>query len=117
MKRKRVWRYYCDFCKKSGCGRAAMAWHEQRCINNPARVQWMSLERAPFAAKIIKALRDGAGVAYDVAPAVGRDSRHVSAMMRWMWVRGMLTRTRAIGVGGRGGRVWVYALPEQGVRT
>ena len=37
MKKKRVWRYYCDHCGKGGCGGAAMAKHEQRCTMNPNR--------------------------------------------------------------------------------
>ncbi len=37
MKIKRVLRYYCDFCKKSGGGKAAMKLHEGRCIRNPNR--------------------------------------------------------------------------------
>lgn len=37
MKSKRVWRYYCEFCGKSGCGKAAMIKHESRCTMNPNR--------------------------------------------------------------------------------
>lgn len=37
MKQKKVWRYYCDHCKKSGCGKAAMAKHERHCLKNDAR--------------------------------------------------------------------------------
>lgn len=38
MRSKRVLRYYCDHCKKSGCGKAAIMKHEARCVRNPARV-------------------------------------------------------------------------------
>lgn len=38
MKSKKVWRYYCDHCKKSGCGKAAMLKHEASCCRNPGRV-------------------------------------------------------------------------------
>ncbi len=37
MKQRRVWRYTCDHCRKSGCGKAAMRDHEARCFKNPAR--------------------------------------------------------------------------------
>ena len=35
---KRVLRYYCDHCKKSGCCKQAIVKHEQRCTRNPNRV-------------------------------------------------------------------------------
>ena len=38
MKRKMMWRYYCDFCGKGGCGASAMSQHEKRCTLNPNRV-------------------------------------------------------------------------------
>lgn len=38
MKQRKVWRYYCDHCKKGGCGKAAMLKHESSCTRNPARV-------------------------------------------------------------------------------
>jgi len=37
MKKKKVWRYYCDFCGKGGCSGGAMAKHEKRCTMNPNR--------------------------------------------------------------------------------
>ena len=37
MKTKRVNRYYCDFCKKSGCSAYHMRRHEERCTMNPNR--------------------------------------------------------------------------------
>ena len=37
MKTKRVNRYYCDFCKKSGCSKWHMQRHESRCTLNPNR--------------------------------------------------------------------------------
>jgi len=37
MKQKKVWRYYCDHCKKSGCGKAAMLKHERHCLRNDER--------------------------------------------------------------------------------
>lgn len=30
-------RYYCDFCKKSGCGKHAIEQHEKHCTMNPNR--------------------------------------------------------------------------------
>lgn len=38
MKRKQVWRYYCDFCKKSGCSAYHIRMHGQGCTANPKRV-------------------------------------------------------------------------------
>jgi len=38
MKIKRVLRYYCGFCGKSGGGRYAMELHEKHCTMNPNRV-------------------------------------------------------------------------------
>ena len=37
MKSKKVWRYYCEFCKKGGCGKYAMKQHEIHCTMNPNR--------------------------------------------------------------------------------
>jgi len=37
MKRVKRWRYYCDFCKKSGGQAAAMKRHETNCTMNPNR--------------------------------------------------------------------------------
>lgn len=38
MKEKRVLRYYCEHCKKSGCSKHWMQRHEDSCIHNPNRV-------------------------------------------------------------------------------
>lgn len=37
MKTKKVNRYYCDYCKKSGCSAPHMRKHEERCTMNPRR--------------------------------------------------------------------------------
>lgn len=37
MKKRKAWRYTCDFCKKSGCSGGAIANHERRCFRNPNR--------------------------------------------------------------------------------
>jgi len=37
MRRKRVYRYYCEHCKKSNCSLPAMRKHERRCTMNPER--------------------------------------------------------------------------------
>uniref|UniRef100_A0A6M3K226 Uncharacterized protein n=1 Tax=viral metagenome TaxID=1070528 RepID=A0A6M3K226_9ZZZZ len=37
MKVKRVNRYYCEYCKKSGCSARHMRHHEERCTMNPGR--------------------------------------------------------------------------------
>ena len=37
MREKKVWRYYCDFCKKAGCSKYHLKRHEERCTLNPNR--------------------------------------------------------------------------------
>ena len=52
MRRKQVWAYYCDFCKKTGRSASAMSKHEKKCTLNPNRVCGMcraaSLEQKPL---------------------------------------------------------------------
>ena len=38
MKTKKVYRYYCDYCKKSGCSKRHLQHHEERCTLNPHRI-------------------------------------------------------------------------------
>lgn len=38
MRTKRVLRYYCEHCKKSGCSKHWMTRHEDSCIHNPKRI-------------------------------------------------------------------------------
>jgi hypothetical protein len=53
MKSKRVWRYYCDFCRKSGCNGGHIRKHEASCCSNPDRVcrmcRWVDAEQKPTA--------------------------------------------------------------------
>lgn len=62
MRSKRVLRYYCDHCKKSGCGKSAMQKHENRCVKNPKRVcgfcRIMEQEQYPIE-RLIKAVNEG----------------------------------------------------------
>lgn len=37
MRKKKVWRYYCDFCGKANCSGGHMAKHEKHCTMNPNR--------------------------------------------------------------------------------
>ena len=37
MKQRKVWRYTCDFCKKSGCSAYHIREHEKHCTANPNR--------------------------------------------------------------------------------
>jgi formylmethanofuran dehydrogenase subunit E-like metal-binding protein len=37
MRQRRVWRYYCEFCKKSGCHSGHIRTHEAHCVRNPNR--------------------------------------------------------------------------------
>jgi len=56
MKVKRVLRYYCEFCKKSGGGKAAMIKHEKHCTMNPDRECRMCPEDDPADLKELIAL-------------------------------------------------------------
>lgn len=38
MRKVKKWRYYCDFCKKSGCSGHHIVKHETHCCRNPNRV-------------------------------------------------------------------------------
>ena len=38
MKAIKRWKYYCDFCKKSGGNKGVIVAHERSCTNNPNRV-------------------------------------------------------------------------------
>ena len=37
MRKKQVWRYYCDFCRKGKFTESAMCLHEEHCTLNPER--------------------------------------------------------------------------------
>jgi len=37
VRKKKVWRYYCDFCSKGGCSGGSIAKHERGCTRNPNR--------------------------------------------------------------------------------
>lgn len=37
MRKRTVWRYYCDFCKKAGLSKHFMQRHEDHCTLNPLR--------------------------------------------------------------------------------
>lgn len=64
MKRKQVWRYYCDFCGKGGCSGGHMKRHEGSCCRNPNRVCRMCIyakigdEQKPMP-ELIEALGNG----------------------------------------------------------
>lgn len=47
MKTKKVWRYYCDYCKKSGGGKWQMESHEKHCTMNPDRYCRMCKRTTP----------------------------------------------------------------------
>lgn len=38
MKRKLVFRYYCEFCRKANCSAPSMTKHERACTANPNRI-------------------------------------------------------------------------------
>ena len=37
VKAKKIWRYYCDYCKKAGCNKYWIVKHEKGCTKNPNR--------------------------------------------------------------------------------
>jgi len=37
MQRKKVWRYYCEYCGKANCSAGHMRQHERNCTMNPDR--------------------------------------------------------------------------------
>lgn len=43
MRQKKVWRYYCDYCKKAGCHAGYLRTHEKHCTANPNRECGMCL--------------------------------------------------------------------------
>jgi len=62
MRRKRVWRYYCDFCGRGGCAASHIKRHEAGCTANPNRVCGLcariKIEQSPIA-ELISALKSG----------------------------------------------------------
>ena len=38
MTKKQVWKYRCDYCKKTGLSAGHMTNHERHCTNNPNRI-------------------------------------------------------------------------------
>ena len=62
MHSKKVWRYYCDHCKKSGCNSAVLKKHEAGCWYNPNRMCGMCkiIDEEPQKpmAELLKVLND-----------------------------------------------------------
>jgi len=60
VKKRKVWRYTCEFCGKSNCSASAMSTHERHCTKNPKRVcrmcQRVGDEQRPMA-ELIAAIR------------------------------------------------------------
>ena len=48
MTKRKVWRYKCDHCRKSGCSGGAMKAHECRCFKNPERLCSMCHTKWPY---------------------------------------------------------------------
>lgn len=53
MRKKKVWRYYCEHCKKAGCSAGHMNTHERGCTANPNRAcrmcKMVEAEQKPLA--------------------------------------------------------------------
>lgn len=64
MRKAKKWRYYCDFCKKSGAAGGWIAKHERGCTRNPERVCGMcekaQLEQKPLPELLLVLLEHGA---------------------------------------------------------
>ena len=60
MKQVKRWRYYCDYCKKSGGSKWHMERHERGCTNNPNRVCGMCSDAQDCAdlSELIKIVTD-----------------------------------------------------------
>jgi hypothetical protein len=58
MRKVKRWRYYCEYCKKSGGSGYHMESHERGCTNNPNRKCGMCGTCTPVAT-LIEALGDG----------------------------------------------------------
>lgn len=60
MRKKRVWRYYCDYCNKGQC--RPLTTHEEHCTKNPNRrcrmCHWAKLKTRPIA-ELINAANQG----------------------------------------------------------
>lgn len=48
MKVRRVYRYTCDFCKRSNCSKSSISTHEAKCFKNPNRHCTMCLAQWPI---------------------------------------------------------------------
>ena len=63
MRKKRVWRYYCDFCGRGGCAASHIMHHEKGCTANPDRVCGLCAHSIPGEQKqigvLIEALKSG----------------------------------------------------------
>ncbi len=62
MRKKRVWRFYCDHCSKGGCSGGHIAKHEKGCTRNPNRECGMcretGLDQSPTS-ELLEALTSG----------------------------------------------------------
>ena len=53
MTKKKVWRYYCDFCKKTGQSAGHMAKHEKHCTANPNRTCRVCDSSVPVSSRLL----------------------------------------------------------------
>lgn len=61
MRKRQVWRYYCDFCSKGRCTAKSIADHEPYCTKNPERkcrmcILWGESKQEPI--PVLKAALD-----------------------------------------------------------
>ncbi len=72
MKKRQVWRYYCEFCGKASCSGGHMRRHEESCTANPERIcrmhaNWIEEPQPTMASLLatIKAKRPGELVSFE----------------------------------------------------
>lgn len=59
MRKAKRWRYYCDFCSKSGGHGGHMKTHEKHCTSNPARSCRMCRTESPDTQRHLDAIVSG----------------------------------------------------------
>ena len=64
MRKRRVWRYYCDFCKKANCSSYAISEHEKHCTMNPDRQCRMCQWQPKVKPLTVMEMKDALGVSF-----------------------------------------------------
>jgi hypothetical protein len=88
MRKKKVWRYWCDFCGKGGCSASSMVKHEKHCTMNPNRIcgfcKREELEQKPIAILIAAYDKDTLETTNNLREAAdGCPACMLSAIRQW----------------------------------